>query len=179
MNKMKKDVELVEDVLESQKDLNALTTDKINELAPQVEETEPLVQLTMKEKAALENCRYIEPKRKLQAFGKLPEKLRAEHKHAWEYVRGIFENYIVNTEPLTFWLCLYPGDPDCMWEIPPNVPVYVPRHVAKHLEEIMKYHTFNYVQKPESKWRPGDFTETFTPVGTHYRGKFRPIGAFA
>jgi hypothetical protein len=173
----RKDAEAVKDVLKLQEQMNAMSVDKINDIAPKVEDAP--VEMSMKERASLENALYIEPKRTLKAFGTLPEKLKKEHAHAWEYVKGMFENYIVNTEHLTFWLCLYPGDPDCLWEIPPNRPVYVPRHVAKHLEEIMKYHTFDFIQKPESKWRPGDQMESFSPVGTHYRGKFRAIGAFA
>lgn len=176
-SKKTRDQEAVKEVLEIQKDLNALSVDKVNEIAPEAE-VAPL-ELTAKEKAKMERCRYVEPKRQLQAFGKLPEKLRAEHKHAWEYVRGMYENYMVNAEPITFWLSLYPGDPDNLWEIPANQPVYVPRHVAKHLEEVMKYHKFEFLEKPKDKWRPGDEMEYFAPVETVYRGKFRPIGAFA
>lgn len=175
----KRDVEAVKDVLELQKDMNAMSVDKINELAPKVEAEEIEKPLSMRERAALENARYIEPKRTLKAFGTLPEKLKREHAHAWEYVKGMFENYIVNGESITFWLSLYPGDPDCLWEIPPNVAVYIPRHVAKHLEEIMKYHSFSFLEKPKERWRPGDEMEFFAPTGTHYRGKFRAIGAFA
>ena len=173
----KTDAEVVKEVLGLQSDLNALSVDKISATAPEAIEHEP--EVSMKEIALREGVRYIEPKRKLQAFGTLPEKMKREHRHAWGYVRGMFENYIINNEPITFWLSLFPGDPDCMWEIPPNVPVYIPRHVAKHLEEVMKYHTFSYIEKPTNKWRPGDSMEYFAPTGTHYRGKFRAIGAFA
>jgi len=167
----------VKNVLNMQKDMNSLDVDAINEIAPDVEVAP--IEMSMKEKARLENIPYIEPKKSLKGFGTLPEKLKKEHKYMWEYVKGIYENYIVNGEPITFWLSLYPGDPDLLWEIPPNRPVYVPRHVAKHLEEVMKYHTFSYVEKPQDKWRPGDNMEYFAPTGTHYRGKFRAIGAFA
>lgn len=177
--KKKLDSDDVKSVIEMQKDMNALSVDKINEVAPKNEEVEAPLELSYKEKAALENALYIEPKRTLKAFGNLPEKLKREHAHAWEYVKGMYENYIVNSEPITFWLSLYPGDPDCLWEIPPNRAVYIPRHVAKHLEEVMKYHSFDFVEKPKDRWRPGDQMEQFTPVATHYRGKFRPIGAFA
>lgn len=177
MSTKRKDMEAVESVIKMQEDLATLTIDKINEIAPEAD-PKP-VELSDRERAALENALYIEPKRKLKAFGTLPEKLKREHQHAWEYVKGMFENYIVNNEPLTFWLSLYPGDPDCLWEIPPNRPVYIPRHVAKHLEEVMKYHSFDFLEKPKERWRPGDQMENFAPVSTHYRGKFRAIGAFA
>lgn len=169
--------DLVSAVLENEKQLSKLDVDTIDKMAPEAEIPEP--EISIKERARMENCQYIEPKRKLKGFGILPEKLKKEHAHAWEYVRGMFENYIVGSESLTFWLSLYPGDPDCLWEIPPNRPVYIPRHVAKHLEEVMKYHKFDYVQKPETQWQVDQQIEQFTPVSTHYRGKFRAIGAFA
>jgi hypothetical protein len=177
MTKKTDDIKTVNKVIQMQEDMNALDVDKINELAPApIEEDKPL---SNREMAALENAVFIEPKRQLRGFGTLPEKLKREHKHAWEYVKGMFENIIVNGEALTFWLSLYPGDPDCLWEIPANVPVFVPRHVANHLEKIMEYHEFSMVEKPQSKWRPGDQIEYFAPTATKYRGKFRAIGAFA
>lgn len=175
---MKKETEkLVKGVANLQEDLNSLTVDKINETA--VSEPEVEIQLTMKQKAASEHCKYIEPKRSMKALGKLPEKLKAQHSKDWEYVKGIYENYIVSGESVSFWLCLYPGDPDCLWEIPANTPVYVPRMVAKHLEEVQKYHTFDFKEKPIHSWHTDQETHQFQSIGTHYRGKFRAIGAFA
>ncbi len=174
----KKDIDAVKEVLSMQKDLSNLSVDKVNQIAPVAEEVEDRP-MTARERATLENALYIEPKRQLKAFGTLPEKLKKEHAFMWEYVKGVYENIIVNGEAITFWLSLYPGDPDNLWEIPANRAVYVPRHVAKHLEECMKYHTFDFLKIPESRWRPGDAMETFSPIGTHYRGKFRAIGAFA
>jgi hypothetical protein len=91
----------------------------------------------------------------------------------------MYENYVINGEPVTFGLCVYAGDADYLWEIPANVPVYVPRMVAKHLEEVQKYHTFTYLENPMNNLRPDDFTHQFRVDGTHYRGKFRAIGAFS
>lgn len=176
MKKTREDT--VKEVVSLQQDLNALSVDKINETAPKAD-PEPQTQLSMKEIAKAENVPYIEPKRKIKGFGKLPEKLVAEHKRDWEYVKGIFENFVVNGEPVKFWLSVYPGDPDCLWEIPANRPVYVPRMVAKHLEDVMKYHTFSYLEKHQQTMAPDDFTHQFTVTGTTYRGKFRAVGAFA
>ena len=175
---MSKEAKAVTAVVEMQKDLNTLTQDKVNEMAPQAVEVQPQVE-SLKAIALREGVPYIEPKRRLGAFGKLPEKLKSQHAHDWQYVKGICENYIVNGEPVKFWLSLYPGDPDCLWEIPVNRPVYVPRMVAKHLEEVMKYHKYGYVEKPETHQRVDDFQQQFMPTETHYRGKFRPIGAFS
>jgi hypothetical protein len=170
---------IVEKVVQMQEGLNNLTVDEINKT--QDVEIEP--SKAAREAAKREGALYLEPTRKMQAFGKLPEKLKAEHKKDWEYVKGIYENYVVNGEPVKFWFSKYPGDPDCLWEVPCNQPVYVPRMIAKHLEEVQKYHTFTQVA---STAEPAAMTSDdcqnmkwFRPTGTHYRGKFRPIGAFS
>jgi hypothetical protein len=168
---------LVKNVVALQEDMNSLTVDAIAKTP--VEEPAPIVELTAKQRAAEMGIRYIEPKRKLPALGKLPEKLQAQHKYDWEYVKGIYENYVVNGEPLSFWMAAYPGDPDYLWEIPANVVVYVPRFIAKHLEDCQKYHTFSHREKSVSEQRVDDFQYNFAATGTHYRGKFRAIGAFA
>jgi hypothetical protein len=169
---------LVKSIGSLQESISTLTVDEINKKAP---DAEPEIQeMSLKERAKLENVRYIEPKRRLSPpLGTLPEKLKAEHKHAWEYVKGMYENYVINGEPITFSYCQYPGDADYMWEIPSNTPVYVPRMIAKHLEEIQKYHQFEYREKTNNSWRPDDFTHQFNVTATHYRGKFRALGAFA
>lgn len=176
---MKKETEkLTKAAVGLQEDLNKLTVDEINRTAV---EDEPVAQAESLEMIAKrEGAVYIKPKRRLSPpLGTLPEKLKVEHKRAWEYVKGIYENYVINGEPLTFSLCLYPGDADYLWEIPCNVPVYVPRMVAQHLEEAQKYHSFNYIEKPSQQWTSDEFTHQFRATGTHYRGKFRPVGAFA
>jgi len=179
---MKTADKLVKNTVGLQEDLNKLSVDVVNEVAPHCE---PEVQIESLESVARrEGIQYVKPKRRLSPpLGTLPDKLKNEHKRAWEYVKGIYENYVINGEALTFSLCLYPGDADYMWEIPANVPVYVPRMVAQHLEETQKYHTFSQLgatSEPAAmhseevgamKW--------FKPTGTHYRGKFRPIGAFS
>ncbi len=163
-----------------QEDLDKLSVDVVNEVAPHVDPAPQ--QESLENVARREGCPYIKPKRRLSPpLGTLPEKLKGEHKRAWEYVKGIYENYIFNGEPLTFALCLYPGDADYLWEIPANTPVYVPRMVAQHLEECQKYHTFSQLAATsEPAPLPSGEVEAmrwFRPTGTHYRGKFRPIGA--
>lgn len=175
---MKKETEkLARSAVGLQEDLSRLSVDEISKAVSD----EPLPQEESLESVAKrEGALYIKPKRRLSPpLGQLPEKLKREHERAWEYVKGIYENYVVNGEAITFSLCLYPGDADYLWEIPPNVPVYVPRMIAKHLEEVQKYHTFGYLETPQSNWKPDEFTHQFRATGVHYRGKFRPLGAFA
>ncbi len=180
---MKKDTEsLVKNVAEMSQGIAQMSVDKINELAPAAELAE--LQLTAKQKAATEGVRYIEPKRKFKGLGVLPEKLKKDHARAWEYVKGIYENYVVSGEPVEFWHNGdFPGDPDCLWAIPCNVAVYVPRFIAKHLEECQKYHTFTKLEGKSDPTPMGshevEAMRWFSPSGTHYRGKFRSIGAFS
>lgn len=178
----------VKDVLSLHKDMNELTVDKIESMAPEVKESEPQIKISMKELAKSENVQYIEPLRKLQPFGCLPEKWKKLHAHDWEYVKGIFENEVSRGEPIRFTFSKWPGDPDCIWEVPSNVPVYVPRMIAKHLSgekdeitgmQAMQYHNFEHIQKADSQLRKDDFMQQFAVTGTISRGKFRAIGAFS
>lgn len=185
---MKKGQEtIVNEVTGLQKDLNELNVDKINETAPKQEEKEPEVQFSKKELAKMEGVPYIEPVRKLQAIGTLPEKWRKERDRDWEYVKGIFENEVYRGEPIRFSFSKWPGDPDCVWEVPANRPVYVPRMIAKHLSgeideltgiKCMEYHSFNHLEKNPQMWQKDDYTHQFTVTGTYSRGKFRALGAF-
>ncbi len=173
---MKEHKNLVSQVVTMTEDLNKLTVDEVAKTP--VTEPEPQTQLTHRQIADSMNLKYIEPKRKLAGFGKLPEKLKAEHARDWEYVKGVYENIESVGETLEFWLCLYAGDPDCLWSIPCNTPLYVPRMVAKHLEECQKYHKFDYIDRSTAHLNHGDFTSTFAASETIYRGKFRPMEAF-
>lgn len=184
----KRQEQTVKDVLNLHKEMNELSVDKINEMAPQVQDKEPEVKLSMKEIARMEGVPYIEPIRKLKAIGSLPEKWRKQHARDWEYVKGIFENEVSRGEPIEFSFCKWPGDPDCIWRVPSNTPVYVPRMIAKHLSgekdevtgmQAMQYHQFDHIQKVDSQMRKDDFTHQFAVIGTTSRGKFRAIGAFS
>lgn len=178
---VKKQNKLVEGVISLEKGMNELTSDKIEEQAPKVSEAEEIsaIQLTQKQIASDEGVRWIEPLHKARAFGTLPPQLKKKHARDWEYVKGIYENNLSPGEGIKFSLSLYPGDPDCTWYIPCGVPVYVPRMVATHLEDVQKFHKFSYIENDVSRWCPDSFMDTFSPTETHYRGKFRPIGAFA
>jgi hypothetical protein len=186
---MKKDADkAVKEVMSLHKDMNEMTVDKVNDTAPSAKECEQQTKLSAREIASNENVKYIEPIRKLQPFGHLPEKWKKDHAHDWEYVKGIFENEVSRGEPIRFTFSKWPGDPDCIWEIPSNVPVYVPRMIAKHLSgekdektgmQAMQYHTFEHIQKAESQLRKDDMTHQFSVTGTISRGKFRALGAFS
>ena len=174
---MKKKEDLIQDVNTLTESMDKLTMDNVAETP--VSEPEIQTKLSNKELAEQMKLRYIEPKRKLAAFGKLPDKLRKEHQHDWEYVKGIYENIEDIGSSIQFWYSKYPGDPDCLWDIPANVPVFVPRMIAKHLESAQTYHKFEYKEVPRANMNPGEFTHEFQPSLTIHRGKFRPIEAFA
>ena len=123
---MKKEKEeLILKTAQLTQDLSELTVDKINQ-APVIE-PEPQTKLTNKQLADSMGLLYIEPIRKMPPFGTLPEKLKKEHARDWEYVKGIYENIESMGESAEFWYVKYPGDPDCLWRIPANIPVFVPR----------------------------------------------------
>lgn len=175
---MKKDLETaVKATVSLKKDLDKLTVDEVNK----TKDEEPEIQEeSLENRCKREGVRYIKPKRRLSApLGTLPEKLKRQHKHDWEYVKGIYENFAIPGEAITFSLCLYPGDADYLWEVPANIPVAVPRLVAKHLEEVQRHHQFGHREKPSALLSPDNFMHEFQVTGTTYRGKFRPIGAFA
>lgn len=183
----KKQAELVESLINVQKDMNELTVDKINETAPKPVEVEAQVQLSPKEIARMEGIPFIEPVRKLQAFGKLHDKWKSKHARDWEYVKGIFENEVSKGESIKFTFSKWPGDPDCIWEVPANKPCYVPRMIAKLLSgeqdedtgmQAMNYHSFSHIEKASHLWQKDEFTNQFAATGTYSRGKFRAIGAF-
>lgn len=189
---MKKETEkLVKDVANLQPSMSSLTVDKINEKAPNPEPISE-IKISLKERAKLEGALWLEPKKKLQPFGKLNPNWERQHAYDWEYVAGMFQPEVIggkpSNEPKCFWFSKWAGDPDCLWEVPVNRKVYLPRMIALYLSgekdtatgmESMKYHTFDYIQRPEPYWRSDEFTHQFQPTGTHYRGRFVPIGVFS
>lgn len=188
---MKKETEkLVRETASMSSSMSALTVDKINEIAPDAPDAE--VRLSTKERAALEKVRYLEPTKVLQAIGKLKPEWKKIRDYDWEYVKGMFQGEVVNgvqsLEPKKFWFAKWPGDQDSYWEVPVGVPVYLPRMIAIYLAgerdkdtgmESMKYHTFDYLQRPEAYWKKDDFTHQFSAVSTVYRGRFVPMGVFS
>ncbi|MGE5685183.1 MAG: hypothetical protein ACM3ZS_08585 [Nitrososphaerota archaeon] len=180
---MKKDVDsLVKNVAEMGHEISQMSVDKINEMAPQPTEKE--LRLTAKQKASEEGVPFIEPQRVFKAFTAVPEKFKKAHAYSWEYVKGIYENYVINGEPLKFrYNGEIPGEDDAEWVIPCNKPVYVPRFIAKHLEECQKYHSFSQVDgNSDPRAVASHEVESmrwFAPTGTHFRGRFRAIGAFS
>ncbi|CAB4126523.1 hypothetical protein UFOVP80_22 [uncultured Caudovirales phage] len=186
---IKEQVEMVKEVAAIQSEMSSLTTDKISETAPEAKDEYDVSEV--KKKAEKENAIFIEPKIRMQAFGKLKPDWKKKRDYDWEYVKGSFQPEIVNgrpsMEPRKFWHCKWPGDQDCFWDIPVDRPVYVPRMIAKLLSgekeddtgiEAMKFHTFDYMERPTPYWKPDQFTHQFQPTGTNYRGRFVQIGAY-
>ena len=190
---MKKEhTKIVQEVARMTADLNALTVDKINETA--AAPSEDLVERAnqLKATAKAEGALWIEPSRRQPRLGKLDPKLQKQHQYDWEYVCGIFqhdrESGLGTNEPKKFWFCKYPGDEDCLWEIPTDRLVYIPRMIAQYLAgekdpvtgmESMKFHTFGYDPLPPTHLGPDAHMEQFSVKGTRYRGRFLPKGAFA
>jgi hypothetical protein len=178
----KESIDLVKKVGAMAEEAREMSVDRINEMAPKAEE-QPELRLTAKERAAKEGVRYIEPKKRFKGVGKPSDKFAKQRERAWEYVKGVYENRIVSGEPIEFWYNgNFPGEPDCLWNIPCNVPVYVPRFIAEHLEKCQVYHTFSALSSSQEpapmRSQDVEAMRWFAPTGTHYRGQFRSIGAF-
>lgn len=184
---MKKQEQLVKETVKIAEDMQNLTEDKIKAQF-KTPEVEPETKLTKKQLAIQEGSMWIEPRRKLPSMGILNEKLRNIRDHDWEYVPGVWENKVSPGETIKFWFCKYAGDPDCLWEIPANRKVYVPRMIANHLageldkitgSQAMVYHNFRFIEKPPQYWSVDDFTHNFGVSDIALRGKFQPVGAFS
>ena len=174
----KKIEETIKEVNKISESMESLSVDKVLESAPKPQEVELQTKITAKEIADKEGYRYIEPARKMPPFGTLKEEWKKEHAYDWEYVAGIFENQFSPGENVKFWYSKWPGDPDTYWVIPANIPVYVPRMIANHLANVMQYHSFGYREMPDYNKKVDEFTHKFEVIGTQWRGKFQPIGAF-
>lgn len=125
------------------------------------------------------DARYIEPKHRIPTKGiRCPEKDKQKD-FMHEYVVGIFESAIIGST-LSFWKDGLPGDDFCMWEIPANKPIGIPRHVAKHLSENLSWKEMKPLgrdNEPQAFYEE-DMVIPFTRFETKRRGTFHPINAF-
>lgn len=122
---------------ESMKDFNK---DKIDQEAPEPIQTDPQIKWS---KIQLDqyDAPVIKPTRSFAPRSKPNPKEAKKREMGWELVKCIVENLEVIGEAPKFWLDCFQGDPTYFWEIPANIPVYIPRFVAEHLSK-RHYHIF-------------------------------------
>lgn len=134
------------------------------------------LELTRKDKAV--DPIKVLPLRRIRSRAKPQKKWEKERAYDNEYVVGILENKVSPTEGAHFWKNNFPGDDYCEWQIPPNIAVAIPRHVANHLHEKIKYHTFKYKETPPANQIVDQFKEKFDYDQTYDRMTFSPLRAF-
>ncbi len=125
------------------------------------------------------NARKIVPNYTIKVPRKspIPEGLRAERDHGWEYVDGIFENRFAPGEPITFCKNPFPGDGYSEWTIPANIPISIPRWLAKHLND-RKWKQFGFKDRESSRLIPGDVMQNFDVTGIQHRTSFMRVSEY-
>ena len=116
--------------------VKSLTLDRMN--AAPVQEVEPQTKLSTQE---IEDAKriYLKPKRSISSREKFNEKFREDYIFQTEYVQFIAENREITGEKIDLWTKPFPGVPAQEWEVPVNVPVWGPRHLAEQIRKA-RYH---------------------------------------
>lgn len=118
------------------KNVKDLTQDRMN-AAPK-QETEEQTKLSSKEIAKTTDV-YLKPSRSIGSREKFNERFRDEYNFAKEYVQFIAENAEIKGDKMEIWTKPFAGCPAEFWEVPPNKPVWGPRHLAEQLKRCA-YH---------------------------------------
>jgi hypothetical protein len=140
-----------------QDQMKTLTVDESSKAA--LREEEPQSCLSRRE-IKQSNAPMIKPSKSFPARGKPIAKLEAEHKRAWEYVTVIAENKEVLGEMIEFWLSKFPQDPINYWQLPVNVAIQVPYHVAEHIAKNCQYTVYKMADRDPRSLGHGDFAQT-------------------
>lgn len=116
--------------------VKSLTVDEMNK-AP-IQEFEPQTKMSNRE-ANNYDAKYIKPVKNVNCREKFNETYRSEWEHRKQYVRCIVENNEIRGDLVELWSKPYAGV-DCeFWQVPPNKPVCIPRHLAEQIAR-KKYH---------------------------------------
>ena len=122
---------------------------------------------------------YIEPKVRIPTGGNRHPEWEKQREYFHEYVVGIFESQMILGKH-EFFKDGLPGDDYCLWSIPVNKPIGVPRYIAKHLAEGLGWKEMLPLGKNN---QPKDYyeEEMMEPFGKFEykkRGHFHPINAY-
>lgn len=121
---------------EFDKQVKDLTLDRMNQTPQQQAEVQ-----TKLSKSEIENSKdiYLKPSRWVASQEKFNENYREQYNYAKEYVKFIAENKEIIGEKIEIWTKPFAGMPAEYWEIPVNIPVWGPRHLAEQITKC-KYH---------------------------------------
>lgn len=153
----------------------------MNEAMKRAPEKEQEKQLKISEfKKKFPDARYIEPSKRIPTGGIKVEEYEKQRDFLWEYVVGVFESVLVGAK-LEFWLTGLPGDDYCLWAIPVNTPVGLPRFVAKHLQSGLGWKEMQPLTSaaadPQSVYAE-DIMRPFENYVYKKRGTFHPINSY-
>jgi hypothetical protein len=129
--------------------MQTMTKDAVEKQAPEIVDIDPQIRWSKAEIAEYD-APIIRPSRSFAPRSRSEPKEAKERARGWELVKCVVENNEVIGEAPEFWLDKFKGDPTYFWQIPANVPVYIPRFVAEHLS-TRKYHVFK--MRDESSMR--------------------------
>lgn len=125
------------------------------------------------------DARYLEPATRIPTGGIKHEEFEKQREYLTEYVVGIFESQLV-VGSLDFYLTGLPGDDYCLWKIPVNKAIGIPRFVAQHLNKNLNWKEMKPLgrnQEPVA-FEEQDVTAPFHNFETKRRGTFHPINAY-
>ena len=122
---------------------------------------------------------YLEPKTRIPTSGTRHPEWEKQRDYLHEYVVGVFESQMI-VGKIEFWLTGLPGDDYCLWSIPCNKTVGIPRFVGKHLSTNLSWKEMKPLgrgNEPQSFYED----EMMNPFGnfeTKRRGTFHPVNAY-
>lgn len=122
---------------------------------------------------------YLEPKHRIPTKGVRNSEKDKNKDYLHEYVVGIFESQLVGSK-LTLWKDGLPGDDFCMWEIPVNRPVGIPRFLAQHLSKELKWKEMLPLgrnNEPQAVYDE-EMMKPFERFVEKRRGTFHPINSY-
>lgn len=123
---------------------------------------------------------YIKATIEIPTGGVKHPEMEKQRDYLYEWVKGVYENKIIGGEGIEFFLTGLPGDPYCLWKIPANRPVAVPRFVAQHLSKGLQWKEPKPLAATQDPRVYHDYQimAPFEEMVTKKRGTFTPLNAY-
>jgi hypothetical protein len=123
---------------------------------------------------------YLEPAIRIPTGGNKHPEMEKQRSYLYEWVKGVYENKLIGGEGIEFFLTGLPGDDYCLWKIPANRPVALPRYVAQHLSKGLQWKEpkpLAATQEPRA-YHDYEIMRPFEDVVVKKRGTFSPLNAY-
>lgn len=118
---------------------------------------------------------YLKPKRSIPSREKFNERFRESYNRDKEYVHYTVQHEEIKGETVELWTKPYPGLPAEEWAIPSGKPVWIPRYVAKKLEEGCVYHRLRTEDRPTKSEGGMTYYGSMVVDDLIYRISARPV----